>query len=83
MTTAIVQPRRSWLPALNLVLAGGAAVLGVIAITSDDVSSITPAPAPQPVVVVPAADEPSVGRLVIGAVDDACGKPVRGRDTPC
>jgi hypothetical protein len=83
MTTAIVQPRRSWLPTLNLLLAGGAAVLGVIAITSDDVSSTTPAPAPQPVVVGPAADDPSVDRLVIGVVDDACGKPVRGRNTPC
>jgi hypothetical protein len=53
MTTAIVDHRRPWLPALNLLLAGGAAVLGLIAITSDDVGSITPAPA---VVAVPSAD---------------------------
>ena len=45
MTTAIVHHRRPWLPALNLLLAGGAAVLGVIAITSDDVGSVTPASA--------------------------------------
>ena len=40
-----VHHRRPWLPALNLLLAGGAAVLRVIAITSDDVGSITLAPA--------------------------------------
>ena len=38
------------MPALNLLLAGGAAVLAVVAITSDDVGSTTPVPA-SPVVV--------------------------------
>ena len=55
MTTAIVDHRRVWLPTLNLLLAGGAVVLGVIAITSDDVGSTTPVPA-SPVVAVPSAD---------------------------
>ena len=55
MTTAIVHPRRAWMPALNLVLAGGAVALGVIAITSDDVGSTTPVPA-SPVAAVPSAD---------------------------
>ena len=45
MTTAIVHHRRPWLPTLNLLLAGGAAALGVIAITFDDAGSTTPAPA--------------------------------------
>ena len=53
MTTAIVHHRRPWWPALNLLLAGGAAVLGVIAITSDDVGSVTPASG---VVAGPSAD---------------------------
>ena len=55
MTTAIVHPRRAWMPALNLLLAGGAAVLAVVAITSDDVGSSTPVPA-SPVVAVPSAN---------------------------
>lgn len=58
MTTAIVDHRRPWLPALNLLLAGGAAVLAVIAITTDDVGSTPPAPAP-PVVAVPSANLPA------------------------
>ena len=55
MTTAIVHHRRPWMPTFNLLLASGAAVLGVIAIASDDVGSTTPAPA-SPVVAVPSAD---------------------------
>lgn len=35
--------RRSWLPALALAVAGGAAALSVVAITNDDVSSVPPA----------------------------------------
>ena len=66
MTTAIVHHRRPWLPALNLLLAGGAAVLGVVAITSDDVGSITPVPA-SPVVAVPSANV-----LAEVAAVDAC-----------
>ena len=49
MTTAIVhRPRRNWLPALSLLLAGSATVLGVVAITSDDVGTTTPAQTPAP-----------------------------------
>lgn len=50
-TTAHVHPRRPLVPALNLLLAGGAVALGVIAITSDDVATITRTPALPPVVV--------------------------------
>ena len=55
MTTAIVHHRRPWLPTLNLLLASGAVVLGVIAITSDDLGSTTPSPV-SPAVAVPSAD---------------------------
>lgn len=53
MTTAIVHPSRPWLPAINLLLACGAAVLALIAITSDDVGSGSPvsASAPAPSVI--------------------------------
>ena len=43
MNLAVVNRRRSLLPALNLFLAGGAAVLAVVAIAADDVGSATPA----------------------------------------
>ena len=43
MNTAIADRRHSVLPTLNLLLASGAVVLGVIAIDADDVGS---APAP-------------------------------------
>ena len=75
MTTAIVHHRRPWLPTLNLLLAGGAAVLGVIAITSDDVGSTTPVPA-SPVVAVPSADF-----LDEVAAVDACRQ--AGANEPC
>jgi hypothetical protein len=65
MTTALV-PHRPWLPTFTLLLAGGAAVLGLIAITSDDVGSTRPMPA-SPVVVVPAA-----AYLAEVAAVDAC-----------
>jgi hypothetical protein len=42
MDTALTHRRRSLLPALNLLLASAAAVLAVVAITSDDVGSATP-----------------------------------------
>ena len=48
-TTAIRQPRRTWLPTLTLLVAGGAAALSVVAITSDDVGTTTPARTPTPV----------------------------------
>jgi hypothetical protein len=50
MTTAMIHPRRSWMPAFSLALAGGATVLSLVAITSDDVGSTTGA-TPAPVVV--------------------------------
>ena len=75
MTTALVHHRRPWLPAINLLLAGGAAVLAVIAITTNDVGSNSPAPAPAlSVVAVPSAnflDEVATFRDEVAAVD-AC-----------
>ncbi len=44
MNIAVVDRRRSLLPAFNLLLAGGAVVLAVIAIAADDVGSATPSP---------------------------------------
>jgi len=51
MTTAIIPPRRSWLPAFTLAVAGGAVVLSLVAITSDDVGSPTAARTPTQVLV--------------------------------
>ena len=42
MNTAVADHRRSLLPTLNLLLASGAVVLGVIAIAADDVGSAAP-----------------------------------------
>jgi hypothetical protein len=42
MNTALVNPRRAFMPTFTLVLAGGAAVLAVIAIAADDVGSAQP-----------------------------------------
>jgi hypothetical protein len=96
MTTASNHPRRPWLPALNLLLAGGAVVLGVIAITTDDAGSSPPAQAPAPAVVagvqrpsVAAEDPPRHNRPVppIGessTQEDACRNgPIRGLPIPC
>ena len=44
MNTAVVVHRRSLLPALNLLLAGGAVVLALVAIAADDVGSAKPLP---------------------------------------
>ena len=66
MTSAIVHHRRPGLPTLNLLLAGGAAVLAVIAITFDDVGSTTPVPASAGVAV------PSADFLAEVAAVDAC-----------
>jgi hypothetical protein len=73
-TTAIVNHRRTWLPALNLLLAGGAAVLAVVAITSDDVGSTT---RPRPSAVAPV--EPARAPFTF---KDGCGMEIRG-NTPC
>jgi hypothetical protein len=56
MTTAIVHHRRHWMPTLSLLLAGGAAVLGLIAVASDDVGATTPTPT-LPVLAVPAPND--------------------------
>ena len=64
MDTALTHRRRSLLPALNLSLAGGAAVLAVIAITSDDVGSATPTSTTPAVTIVGPAHPlgaPSIG----------------------
>jgi hypothetical protein len=64
MDTALTHRRRSFLPAVNLLLAGGAAVLAVIAIAADDVGSATPASTtPAETIVGPAhpLGAPSVG----------------------
>lgn len=42
MNTAAINHRRSLLPTLNLLLASGAVVLGVVAIAADDVGSAAP-----------------------------------------
>ena len=49
MTTALNHPHRDWLSRLTLLVAGGAAALSVVAITSDDVGTTAPAPTPAPV----------------------------------
>ena len=52
MNIAVVDHRRSLLPAFNLLLAGGAVVLAVVAIAADDVGSATPTPATPVVTIV-------------------------------
>ena len=64
MDTALTRRRRSLLPALNLLLASGAAVLAVIAIANDDVGSATPATTTSVVTIVGPAHPlgaPSIG----------------------
>ena len=51
MHTTLIHRHRPLLPTINLAIAGGAAVLAVIAIASDDVTSTTP-PTTAPVVTV-------------------------------
>jgi hypothetical protein len=51
MNTAIVNPRRSVMQTFTLLLAGGAAVLAVIAIAADDVGS-APAPTTAPIATI-------------------------------
>ncbi len=75
MTIAIVHRNRPWLPTLNLLLAGGAAVLGVIAITSDDVGSATAEPpvvAGEPPDDLPAPKVESADYRAEVAAADAC-----------
>ena len=85
MTTTTTAPSSllpgRWLPALSLLVAGGAAALGVVAITTDDVSNqpaqiVVDAPTPVPADVV----EPATVR------DGAAPVPCRGQvrlEVPC
>jgi hypothetical protein len=70
MTTAIVHARRSWLPGLALLVAGGAAALSLVAITTDDVATTTaprtPAPAEVPALKTSPADVPVYERMPAG-----------------
>ena len=54
MTTTLIHRRQPLLPTINLALAGGAAVLAVIAIASDDVTSAPTRTAPVVTVAGPA-----------------------------
>jgi hypothetical protein len=77
--TATVHRHRSLLPAINLLFAGGAAVLAVVALASDDVGSITTAPRAS----VQADPPPIRQRAVTPAydvliVDEECGMRIRG-----
>ena len=56
MSTAVRHHRRPTLPVFNLLVAGAAVTLGVVAIATDDVTSITPRPA----VTTPAVEAPKV-----------------------
>ena len=79
MTSTTVDHHRPVLPVINLVLAGGAAVLGVLALTSDDVGS--PAAAPLAPLVAGLAAEESATRIAgygVLIVDEECGLRVRG-----
>jgi hypothetical protein len=94
MTADIGHLRRTWLPALNLILAGGAAALGVIAIVSDDVGSTAPQPAPA---AVAPADGSGIDDIDLrhdkielsptggsgGPVDDCSNGPAHGPPVPC
>ena len=85
MTTTTIapssRPSGRWLPALSLLVAGGAAALGIVAITTDDVSNqpaqiVVDAPTPVPADVV----EPA------GARNGAAPVPCHGQarlDPPC
>jgi hypothetical protein len=77
--TATVHHHRSLLPAVSLLLAGGAAVLAVVALASDDVGSITSVPhAPveaDPAPIRPHAVIPAYDVLI---VDEECGMRIRG-----
>jgi hypothetical protein len=70
-----------WLPALSLLVAGGAAALGVVAITTDDVSD-------QPAQIVVDAPTPVAADVVEPATvrDGAAPVPCRGQarlEVPC
>jgi len=64
MNTALTNHRRTALPAFNLLLAGGAAVLAVIAIESDDVGPASVPPS-TPVVTIVGPAHP-LGAVSVG-----------------
>jgi hypothetical protein len=71
MNTATINHHRPMLPVLNLLVAGAALTLGVVAIATDDASSITPQP--RPVVTTPAVEAPpapALPRADAGSVAD-------------
>ena len=85
MTTTTIaptsRPSGRWLPALSLLVAGGAAALGVVAIATDDVSDppaqiVVDPPAPIPADVV----EPAGGHA--GAAPVECRGQAR-LEIPC
>ena len=78
MTTTTIaptnRPSRRWLPALSLLVAGGAAALGVVAIATDDVSD-----RPAQVVVDPPARIPADVVEPAGGRDGAAPVACRGQ----
>jgi hypothetical protein len=76
-STTVDQHHRPVLPVVNLFLAAGAAVLGLVALTSDDVAA--PAAASS-VSRLPARSEPAlpVPGYAVLIVDEECGVHVRG-----
>jgi hypothetical protein len=73
MTSTIVHQHRPVLPVINLVLAGSAALLAVVALTTDDVGSQAAAP-PAPTVAGPT----TIPGYAVLIVDEECGLRVRG-----
>jgi hypothetical protein len=79
MNTATIHHHRPMLPVLNLLVAGAAVTLGVVAIATDDAGSITtPAAEAPPVGGSPGADSGNVAdragdcRVVIPGVAGRC-----------
>ena len=87
MSAATIDHHRPVLPVLSALVAGAALTLGVLAIATDDVSSVTPQPSP--VAVTSTVDEPAVPastREASGSADvdaGACPFPTRGVVVPC
>ena len=73
MNIATIHHSRPLLPVLSLLVAGAAVTVGVVAIATDDVSSITPQP--RPVAIAPAVEAPpaALPRADSGSVADRVG----------
>jgi hypothetical protein len=74
MNAATIHHHRPMLPVLNLLVAGAAVTLGVVAIATDDTGSITPLPTPA--VTTPASEAPPAAaspRADSGSVADRAG----------